>query len=57
MFQNMKPNSIHKNLYNLLKNIRDTDSSSKKDGKSYKLDEARLKKLKKEIIQAAGLDG
>ena len=56
-FQDMKSNTIYKNLYNFLKNIRDLDTSSRKDGQSYKLDESRLKKLKKEMTQVAGPDG
>lgn len=57
VFQDMKSNTIHKNLYNFLKNIRDLDTSSKKDGQSYKIDEARLKKLKRELIQLSGPTG
>lgn len=57
IYQNMNANTVHKNLYNFLKNIRDLETSHKKDGQSYKLDESRLKKLKRELIQLSGLSG
>ncbi len=57
IFNNMKSNTIHKNLYNFLKNIRDLEASYKKDGKSYKLDESRIKKLRRELILLSGPSG
>lgn len=46
LFESMSSASIHKNIWNLLKNIRDQSTAHARDGRSYKVDEARLKKLR-----------
>jgi predicted nucleic acid-binding protein len=50
----MKATTAHKNLFNLLKNIRDQDTAYRKNKQSYKLDEGRLKKLRLEMEIASG---
>lgn len=52
LFDSVNAGSIPKSLFNTLKDIRDKDTASKKEKKSYKVDEFRLKKIRKELEQA-----
>lgn len=54
LFNEMNPKSIHTNLFNLLKNIRDQDVAHKKKKLSYKISENRLKALREELEATAG---
>ena len=55
LFEAIDSNKCPKNLLNLLKNIRDRDTSSQRENQSYKIEEFRLKKLRKLIEQAFGI--
>lgn len=57
LFETVDANTDQKNLFNLLKNIRDQDTAHKRDQKSFKIDEARLKRLRKEIELVDGISG
>mgnify|MGYP001212073128 FL=1 len=52
LFGSLKSNTVPKNLFNLLKDIRDKDTASQRENKSYKIDEGRLKRLRKELSLA-----
>ena len=51
LFDSLKPTIASKNLFNLLKDIRDKNTASQRENRSYKIDEGRLKKLRKELSQ------
>lgn len=50
----VNPTTTQKSLFNLLKNIRDTNKGEANVGNSYKINEGRLKNLRKELEAAAG---
>lgn len=52
LFNSLLPATAPKNLFNLLKDIRDKNTASQRDNKSYKIDEGRLKRLRKELSQS-----
>ncbi len=54
LYENKQIDRTNKNLNNMLKSIRDQNTSERSLGKSYKLDEAKLKKLKRELMLTAG---
>lgn len=47
--------SSHKPIYKLLKDIRDKDSAAQNNKESYKVDEGRLKKIRKLLINEYGV--
>jgi predicted nucleic acid-binding protein len=49
VFDDISPKTIHKNLWNSLKYIRDSNTKAKSEGYSYKVNEAQLKKLRSEL--------
>jgi predicted nucleic acid-binding protein len=49
IFESLDSGTLHKELFNLLKNIRDQETAHRKLQKSYKIDEARLKNLRREL--------
>lgn len=55
LFEAIDSQRCPKNLLNLLKNIRDKDTASQREKQSYKIEEFRLKKLRKLIEEAYGL--
>jgi predicted nucleic acid-binding protein len=55
LFDSMSPDSKHKILWNLLKNIRDQITGHQKDGLSYKVDEARIKKFRAALAESSDL--
>jgi hypothetical protein len=57
VYNGMSSKTAHKNLYDLLKNIRDEDTAARKQGQSYKIGEKRLKKLKERFIESSGDTG
>jgi len=52
-FDNMDSNTDNKTLFNLLKNIRDQNTAQQKDNQSYKVNEGRLKKLRKLLNESS----
>ncbi|MFN8791693.1 MAG: hypothetical protein ACK5Y2_09605 [Bdellovibrionales bacterium] len=56
-FKDMKSNSIHAELFNFLKKVRDDDTSHKRNKQSFKIGEKRLKKLRQKLEQALGPTG
>lgn len=52
LFDSVKAGPVPRSLFNLLKDIRDKNTASQKEKKSYKIDEHRLKRLRKELEQA-----
>lgn len=52
LFDSLNPTIAAKSLFNFLKNIRDKNTASKRENRSYKIDEGRLKKLRKELSHA-----
>jgi predicted nucleic acid-binding protein len=55
MFDSLRPTVAPQSLFNLLKNIRDKNTANRREGRSYKIDEGQLKKLRKELSQALGI--
>lgn len=55
LFAALPPISIHKNTYNLLKNIRDQDTAHRRSRNSYKVSENRLKALRIAIEHSPNL--
>lgn len=49
LFNNIKHNAQYKDIFNLLKDIRDKDTAARRKSQSYKLDEYRLKRLRENI--------
>ena len=56
-FKDLELNTVHRNLFSLLKNIRDDNTAQLRDGQSYKISEARLKKLRESLKHAVGHTG
>lgn len=57
LFDELEPSSDNKELFNLLKNIRDRNTAARRDHESYKINESQIKKLRKLIINStAGTD-
>jgi len=54
-FESAASHSFHKSVYNTLKDIRDKNTAAKKNNESYKVDESRLKKLRKNLINDYGI--
>ncbi len=54
LYEEFNPQSIHKPLFNVLKNIRDQNTAHLNKNISFKVDERRLKKLRNEFEIAAG---
>ncbi len=54
IYESIDGSTKHKNLFNLLKNIRDQDTAHRNQGLSYKVDENRLKRLRQEFETATG---
>lgn len=54
-FEMATNHSYHKPIYNTLKDIRDKNTAAKKNNESYKVDEGRLKKLRKNLISEYGI--
>lgn len=57
VFEELDPHTAYKDLFNLLRNIRDQNTAVKKRGRSFKIDEGRLKNLRGEIELASGTGG
>ncbi len=55
LFASLTGDSHGKPIYNLLKDIRDKDSAARKNKQSYKIDEYRLKKIRKNVEQVSGI--
>jgi hypothetical protein len=55
MFESCTSSSFHKEIFKLLKDIRDKNTAAKNKGKSFKIDETRLKKLRKNIDAQYGV--
>lgn len=55
VFETATRHSFQKPIYNTLKNIRDRNTASNKNNESYKIDESRLKKLRKNLIKEYGV--
>lgn len=55
LFESAATHSFHKPIYNTLKDIRDKDTAAKKNKESYKVDEGRLKKLRKNLVDEYGI--
>lgn len=53
IFETMKLNTVHKDLWSFLRNIRDQNTAHKKLNMSYKVDEGRLKRLRYQLEEAA----
>ncbi len=54
-FETVNNHSFNKSIYNILKDIRDKNTAAKRNGESYKVDEARIKKLRKNLINEYGV--
>jgi hypothetical protein len=54
-FETASSHAYHKPIYNTLKDIRDKNTAAKKKGESFKIDEGRLKKLRKSLINDYGV--
>jgi len=54
LFATLSTNSTHRDVYNLLKNIRDQDTAHRRDCQSFKISEGRLKDLRTAIENAVG---
>lgn len=52
LFNSLSPTAAPKTMFNLLKDIRDKNTASQRENKSYKIDEGRLKRLRKELSQS-----
>lgn len=52
LFNSLKPTVAPKSLFNLLKDIRDKNTASQRENRSYKINEGQLKRLRKELSQA-----
>jgi predicted nucleic acid-binding protein len=57
LLESLGRNAFEKPIFNILKNIRDSDTAAKKKGQSYKIDESRLKLLRREIQRINGITG
>ena len=55
MFNSATNPSFHKDIYKLLKDIRDKDTAAARKGESFKIDEGRLKRLRKNIDAEYGV--
>lgn len=55
LFEETNQHSYEKEIYRTLKDIRDKNSSAKKKNESYKVDEGRLKKVRKYIENQYGI--
>ena len=55
LFEEATSHAFDKPAFNLLKDIRDKDTAAKRKKESYKVDEGRLKKLRKNLVNDYGL--
>jgi predicted nucleic acid-binding protein len=55
LFESASDHSYHKPIYNILKDIRDKDTAAKRNGESFKVDEGRLKKIRKNLVKEYGI--
>ncbi|MBX3018753.1 MAG: hypothetical protein KF767_12745 [Bdellovibrionaceae bacterium] len=56
LFGTLKKESRDPSIFNLLKDIRDQDTAARRQQQSYKIDERRLKKLRKHLDQAYDIE-
>ena len=55
IYENATQHAFDKPIYNILKDIRDKNTAAKRNKESYKVDEARLKKIRKNLVQDYGI--
>ncbi|MFN8945124.1 MAG: hypothetical protein ACK5WZ_10940 [Pseudobdellovibrionaceae bacterium] len=55
LFESATSHSFHKPIYNTLKDIRDKNTASTRNHESYKVDEGRLKKVRKQLVDEYGM--
>jgi hypothetical protein len=55
LFESVTSHSFHKPIYNTLKDIRDKNTAATRKFESYKVDEGRLKKVRKQLV-GEGID-
>lgn len=55
LFESASSHSFHKPIYNTLKDIRDKNTASVKKNESFKVDEGRLKKVRKQLADEYGI--
>jgi predicted nucleic acid-binding protein len=56
IFKNSAGHNFGNDIFNLLKDIRDKDSAAIRKNESYKVDEGRLKRLRKLLVNAYGIN-
>lgn len=55
IFESTTNHPFHKSIYKILKDIRDKNTAAQKNKESYKVNEARLKKIRKNLINEYNL--
>lgn len=55
LFDSAIDHAFHKPIYNTLKDIRDKNTAARRNNESYKVDEGRLKKLRKNLVDEYGI--
>lgn len=55
LFESATGHAYHKPIFNILKDIRDKNTAAKKNNESYKIEEGRLKKLRKNLVNEYGI--
>lgn len=57
LFESTTAHAFHKPIYNILKDIRDKNTAAKRNRESYKVDEGRLKKVRRNLVDEYGITG